>query len=83
LLDQQQPIEESFYQDNTPIKGKVNIIAIALYDYFAEAQGDLSFSSGDVIYVVDQSDPDGWWYGQLENGVVGSFPMNYVEVQSN
>jgi len=52
--------------------------AKALYDYAGEAEGDLSFSAGDVITIHDTSDPGGWWQGEL-NGVVGVFPSNFVE----
>eukprot|EP01090_Pellita_catalonica_P005770 TRINITY_DN159_c0_g1_i4.p1 TRINITY_DN159_c0_g1~~TRINITY_DN159_c0_g1_i4.p1 ORF type:complete len:330 (+),score=77.42 TRINITY_DN159_c0_g1_i4:245-1234(+) len=50
----------------------------ALYDYAGENEGDLAFSAGDVITVLDDSDPSGWWQGDL-NGAVGYFPSNFVE----
>lgn len=50
----------------------------ALYDYEGEKEGDLSFKEGDIIAVLDKSDPSGWWQGSL-NGVTGYFPMNFVE----
>jgi len=53
--------------------------AKALYDYAGEAEGDLAFSTGDIITIHDTSDPGGWWQGEL-NGVVGVFPSNFVEI---
>jgi len=53
--------------------------AKALYDYAGEAEGDLPFREGDIINVTDQSNPDGWWTGEL-NGVSGAFPSNFVEL---
>jgi len=50
----------------------------ALYDYAAENPGDLAFQEGDLIAIVDDSDPSGWWSGEL-NGVTGYFPSNFVE----
>jgi type IV secretory pathway VirB10-like protein len=50
----------------------------ALYDYAGENEGDLVFSEGDVITILDDSDPDGWYQGEL-NGVTGYFPNNYIE----
>ena len=51
----------------------------ALYDYAGETPDDLAFSEGDIIGVLDQTDPSGWWQGQL-NGVTGFFPSNFVEM---
>src|ERR1051325_9093118 len=50
----------------------------ALYDYDAQADGDLSFKKGDKIEVVERTeDVNGWWKGKL-NGVVGDFPGNII-----
>ncbi|XP_064179806.1 GRB2-related adaptor protein 2-like isoform X2 [Anguilla rostrata] len=48
----------------------------ALYDFIAEEADELPFSAGDVIEVLDRSDPS-WWRGQLR-GRSGLFPCNYV-----
>jgi len=50
----------------------------ALYDYAPQAEGDLEFKAGDVINVLDDSDPSGWWRGEV-NGKEGVFPSNYVQ----
>eukprot|EP01112_Ceratiomyxa_fruticulosa_P012907 TRINITY_DN3598_c0_g1_i2.p1 TRINITY_DN3598_c0_g1~~TRINITY_DN3598_c0_g1_i2.p1 ORF type:complete len:537 (+),score=125.78 TRINITY_DN3598_c0_g1_i2:338-1948(+) len=50
----------------------------ALWDCSADQEGDLEFSFGDIIIVLQESD-SGWWQGQLEtNGKVGVFPVNYT-----
>lgn len=52
----------------------------ALYDYTAQAEGDLTFSAGDSIEIIERtSDPNHWWTGKL-NGQVGLFPGNYVKL---
>ena len=46
----------------------------ALYDYEAQAEGDLSFTAGDVIEIVTRTNNDNeWWIGKL-NGKQGQFP---------
>jgi amphiphysin len=46
----------------------------ALYDYEAQAEGDLSFSTGDVIEIVSRTQNENeWWVGKL-NGREGQFP---------
>ncbi|KAL0096242.1 hypothetical protein J3Q64DRAFT_1706882 [Phycomyces blakesleeanus] len=51
---------------------------IALYDYEAQAQGDLSFQKDDLIQVISRtSNANDWWTGHLR-GVTGIFPGNYV-----
>ena len=48
--------------------------AQALYDYEAQAAGDLSFSTGDVIEVTQKGASENeWWSGTL-NGQSGQFP---------
>jgi len=52
----------------------------ALYDFVAQAEGDLSFSAGDRIQLVKRTDSEqDWWTGKL-NGVEGIFPGNYVQL---
>ncbi|WPK25029.1 hypothetical protein PUMCH_002328 [Australozyma saopauloensis] len=51
----------------------------ALYDYNAQAQGDLTFTAGAVIEVVEKGDANAWWTGRY-NGQTGSFPGNYVRL---
>ncbi|KAG9314690.1 hypothetical protein JVU11DRAFT_5496 [Chiua virens] len=51
----------------------------ALYDFDAQAEGDLSFKTGDRIEMVKKSESqEDWWTGRL-NGVEGVFPGNYVQ----
>jgi len=52
----------------------------ALYDYEAQAEGDLSFSTGDVIEIVTKTNNENeWWVGKI-NGRQGQFPGNYVKL---
>ncbi|OLN85935.1 Regulator of cytoskeleton and endocytosis RVS167-like protein 2 [Colletotrichum chlorophyti] len=52
----------------------------ALYDYAAQAEGDLSFRTGDVIEIVSRTKNENeWWTGRL-NGKTGQFPGNYVKL---
>lgn len=52
---------------------------IALFDYEAQAEGDLSFKTGDHIELLEKTeDSEDWWRGRL-NGVEGVFPGNFVQ----
>ncbi|EIM83418.1 BAR-domain-containing protein [Stereum hirsutum FP-91666 SS1] len=52
---------------------------VALYDFAAQADGDLDFKVGDRIEVVERTDSaEDWWTGRLE-GRQGVFPGNYVQ----
>jgi len=54
----------------------------ALYDYEAQAEGDLSFTTGDVIEIVSRTSNDQeWWIGKI-SGRQGQFPGNYVRLNS-
>ncbi|KAL4658090.1 GRB2-related adapter protein 2 [Arapaima gigas] len=48
----------------------------ALYDFMAEEGDELGFSTGDIIEVLDSTDPS-WWKGRLR-GRIGLFPSNYI-----
>ncbi|PBP20105.1 BAR domain-containing protein [Diplocarpon rosae] len=46
----------------------------ALYDYEAQAEGDLSFTTGDVIEIVTRTNNENeWWIGKVK-GKQGQFP---------
>ncbi|KIK70350.1 hypothetical protein GYMLUDRAFT_32353 [Collybiopsis luxurians FD-317 M1] len=67
-----------------PLKPKPRLapkpqIVVALYDFNAQADGDLSFNAGDRIEIVERTaSTEDWWTGKL-NGVQGVFPGNYVQ----
>ncbi|KAL2157093.1 hypothetical protein VTH06DRAFT_7008 [Thermothelomyces fergusii] len=54
----------------------------ALYDYAAQAEGDLSFRAGDIIEVVSRTQNENeWWTGRIR-GKEGQFPGNYVRLNA-
>ncbi|KAF2774454.1 BAR-domain-containing protein [Teratosphaeria nubilosa] len=63
------------------LKGHANAETVtALYDYDAQADGDLTFKAHDVITVIERSDnPNEWWQGEID-GRRGQFPGNYVQL---
>ncbi|KAK2160623.1 hypothetical protein LSH36_129g05064 [Paralvinella palmiformis] len=52
--------------------------ARALYNFKAQNPKELSFKKNDVIYLLRQIDKN--WYEGEHHGLVGLFPVNYVEV---
>ncbi|KAL9555285.1 hypothetical protein MBANPS3_002438 [Mucor bainieri] len=56
-------------------------VAVALYDYAAEEDNEISFAEGDTITQIEFVSED-WWQGLAANGkTVGLFPANYVELK--
>ncbi|KAH8091661.1 SH3 domain-containing protein [Cristinia sonorae] len=56
------------------------VVAIALYQYDAAEDNEISFHEGDRITEIT-AESDDWWMGKDKHGNVGLFPANYVEIQ--
>lgn len=55
---------------------------IALYDYDARTQEDLSFKKGEILEVNKEDLENDWWRARSrETGVEGFIPSNYVAPQ--
>uniref|UniRef100_A0A670IC73 Intersectin 2 n=1 Tax=Podarcis muralis TaxID=64176 RepID=A0A670IC73_PODMU len=65
---------------NTPATYPVCQV-IAMYDYRANNEDELSFSKGQLINVLNKEDAD-WWQGEI-NGSSGLFPSNYVKMTTD
>ncbi|KAL6054994.1 Intersectin 1 (SH3 domain protein), partial [Balamuthia mandrillaris] len=50
--------------------------AVALYDFVAENENELSFKKGDVINLLECEEEEEWWRGEID-GREGIFPASY------
>ena len=53
------------------------ISVVAVYDYEANEEDELTFFENSIIYVINKS-CSGWWEGVL-NGQTGLFPQSYTD----
>lgn len=73
------PVDAPAAQNHVQSDGRE--YCIAMYDYEATCEEELTFMEGDII-LITKKDPhdvdDGWWEGEL-NGARGQFPSLVVE----
>lgn len=55
-----------------------NMFARAMFDYSSKEPGDLNFKKGDMIILRQKLDSN-WYHGEA-NGIIGVFPLSYVQV---
>ncbi|RCH85420.1 hypothetical protein CU097_009769, partial [Rhizopus azygosporus] len=53
---------------------------IAVWDYTAEGEFELSFKQGDRIKLLEKHNDD-WWEGEL-NDQIGFFPANRIRLET-
>ncbi|CAI5444463.1 unnamed protein product [Caenorhabditis angaria] len=66
-------------QYDFPPSVEESLKAMALWDYQAADDTEISFDPDDIITDIDQVD-EGWWKGKSPNGQIGLFPANYVKL---
>jgi len=84
LYDSAEPARDSYAQDDQEIYQDTagsggHQYAVALYDYQAADDDELTFDPDDIITDLEFID-EGWWRGSCK-GRSGLFPSNYVELR--
>merc|ERR1719400_1800864 len=73
-------VEDETYENpnEAASRGGGGITAIALYDYQAQADDEISFDPNDIISNIEMVDND--WWAVVLRGVRGMFPANFVQL---
>ncbi|RUS33035.1 proliferating cell nuclear antigen, C-terminal domain-containing protein [Jimgerdemannia flammicorona] len=74
--------EEELAVPATDMEDQGNV-ALALYDYIAAEENEITFHEGDLITQIEFASDD-WWQGTAPNGAIGLFPFvfNYPMFKS-
>ncbi|NP_001384267.1 proto-oncogene tyrosine-protein kinase Yrk isoform 3 [Gallus gallus] len=65
-------------QAHSSITGGGVTLFIALYDYEARTEDDLSFQKGEKFHIINNTEGDWWEARSLSSGATGYIPSNYV-----
>ncbi|KAJ6230841.1 fch and double sh3 domains protein [Anaeramoeba flamelloides] len=76
--DSQQQVEEEYPYDPDE-DHEDDIKAIALCDYTAKKQGELSFKKGQIIYITGTNE-SGWWQGETRDFYIGNLDSTMIEI---
>lgn len=57
--------------------GHVQVVK-AIYPYNATRSDELTFDEGDLLYIIDKSNANGWWKARVGDKT-GLIPSNYVD----
>ncbi|NXO65517.1 YRK kinase, partial [Phainopepla nitens] len=60
------------------ITGGGGTLFIALYDYEARTEDDLTFQKGEKFHIINNTEGDWWEARSLSSGATGYIPSNYV-----
>ncbi|MGH0159220.1 UNVERIFIED_CONTAM: hypothetical protein FKN15_037084 [Acipenser sinensis] len=86
-----EPQQEAVYQNPDEVQNQgdgqnyaeygddLGLTAVALYDYQAAGDDEISFDPDDIITNIEMID-EGWWRGVCKTAY-GLFPANYVELR--
>ncbi|XP_021569202.1 tyrosine-protein kinase Fgr [Carlito syrichta] len=75
-----QPTSPAFLDGGT-VRGLSGVgvtLFIALYDYEARTEDDLSFTKGEKFHILNNTEGDWWEARSLSSGRTGYIPSNYV-----
>jgi len=72
-----EPADEPKVVSTGGVPVEINASFVAMYDYDAEDDTEMTIHEGDVLFVV--SETDGWYLGNNQSGQTGNFPSNFVQ----
>ncbi|CAG5096448.1 Oidioi.mRNA.OKI2018_I69.XSR.g14622.t1.cds [Oikopleura dioica] len=76
-IDRQQKTVTAIRMLVEPGKGSV---AFAKHDYEASESGEISFSKGQRIMLLEKPDAEGWARGRTEDGSEAIFPIDFLDI---
>ncbi|KAM3854020.1 nephrocystin-1 isoform 1-T1 [Vipera latastei] len=69
--------EDDEYDDESKLDTSFNTEFIALGDFAAQQEGDLTIKAKEVLLVIEKK-PDGWWLAKNSKGEKGLVPKTYL-----
>ncbi|XP_070590753.1 nephrocystin-1 isoform X2 [Erythrolamprus reginae] len=75
--EEQDSADDDYEEDESKLDDSLNTEFIALGDFAAQQEGDLTFKKEEVLLIIEKK-PDGWWLAKNSKGEKGLVPKTYL-----
>ena len=75
--------EDDDEEEEEELKFESNYLALAQakQKFLSGSENMLNFSEYELIYIIEKTQKEGWWFGENQTGNYGYFPSSFVKIK--